>query len=283
MLRRMGLSWLLGWMPQLAQGTEEDIVSWQYIQPLPAKIGPFQGDVRLKVLKDKLADMHPVDLADILEEMDPEQRVEIFQELPTEQASDTLEEIEPSTQRDLVAAMETTRVAQLIDEMTTGQAADVLSVLSAPEAAAILKLLNPENAHKIRAIMEKQEEHILNFATREFLAFPPNMTVERAQDEYRRAARGKNVVMYLYIVDEDLRLLGVLDIKELLQADDKAHLDDVMVRNVISLNPDSTLKEAAQLFDRYDFRALPIVDSNDRIVGVVTYRDVMQLKHHFVE
>jgi Mg/Co/Ni transporter MgtE len=235
------------------------------------------------VLKEKLADMHPVDLADILEEMDPEQRVEIFEKLDPEQASDTLEEIDPNAQRDLVESLKIEKVAQLVDEMTTGQAADVLSILSASEADAILERLNPDNARKVRAIMEHHEENILDFATQDFIAFSPEVTVEQAQESYRDAAKGKDVVMYLYLLDPDKHLLGVLDIKELLMADDKATLREVMIDNVVSLDHDDTLRKASEQFARYNFRALPITDADNRILGVVTYRDIMGLKHRYVE
>jgi CBS domain-containing protein/sporulation protein YlmC with PRC-barrel domain len=283
LLRRMGLTWLANSIYDLAESIRDQSVSWKYIQPLPEKIGSFQGNVKLNVLKEKLADMHPVDLADILEELDPDQRVELFEKLDPEQASDTLEEIDPNTQRDLVESLKIEKVAQLIDEMTTGQSADVLSVLSASEAEAILQLLNPENTRKIRAIMQQHEENILDFATQDYIALSPELTVEQAQDEYRAVAKGKDVVMYLYVVDRNGRLAGVLDIKELLQADEKARLKDVMVDNIIALDHDSTLRQAAELFARYGFRALPITDDVDRIVGVVTYRDIMGLKHNYVE
>jgi Mg/Co/Ni transporter MgtE len=89
--------------------------------------------------------------------------------------------------------------------------------------------------------------------------------------------------MYVYVVDGQGMLLGVIDLKELLQADDRALLKDIMVENVISLNTDSTLKEASQNFARYDFRALPVTDDKNRLVGVIPYRDVMNLTHHFLE
>ena len=283
LLRRMGLAGLAKFVYNLAESIQDQTVSWKYIQPLPEKIGRFRGDVRLNVLKEKLADMHPVDLADILEAMDPDQRVEIFEKLDPEQASDTLEEIDPNAQRDLVESLKIEKVAQLVDEMTTGQAADFLSVLSASEADAILERLNPDNARKVRAIMEHHEEKILDFATLDFIAFPPEMTVEQAQDAYRTVAKGKDVVMYLYIVDPDKRLLGVLDIKELLVADDAAALKEIMVDNVVSLDHDDTLRKASELFTRYGFRALPITDADHKILGVVTYRDIMGLKHRYVE
>jgi magnesium transporter len=283
LLRRMGLAWLANSIYSLAESIRDQTISWTYIQPLPDELGRFRGDLKFKILKEKLEDMHPVDLADMLEEMDHDQRVVLFNELEAEQASDTLEEIDPTVQRDLVSSLKIEKSAQLIDQMTTGQAADVLSILSGAEADDILELLSPENAQKIHAIMEQQEENILDYSTMEFLRYSPDQSVEQVQDEYRADAKGKDVVMYLYIVDEKDTLLGVLDIKELLLAEDDALLKDVMVENVISLDSDSTLKEATEMFNRYNFRALPITDDNDKILGVITYRDVMNLKHRFIE
>jgi magnesium transporter len=283
LLRRMGLAWLANFIYSLAESIREQTISWTYIRPLPEQLGRFRGDVQLKVLKEELADMHPVDLADILEEMEPDERVELFEGLDTEQASNTLEEIDPSVQRALVSSLNIERVAQLVDEMTPGQAADIVSILSSAEAAAILERLSPDDANKIRAIIQQHEENILNYATQEYLAYPPDCTVEQAQDHYRQAAKGKDVVMYLYVVEAGGRLLGVIDIKELLQADERASLEAVMVDHVISLEPGSTLREAAQMFARYNFRAIPIADDAGQLLGVVPYRDVMGLKHRFVE
>lgn len=283
LLRRIGLAGLADFIYRLAERVREQTISWTYIQPLPEDIGSFRGNLQFKVVKEKLADLHPVDLADILEEMEPDQRVELFEGLDPEQASDTLEEIDPPVQRDLVESMKVEKVAQLIDQMTTGQAADVLSILSAGEAREILNLLNPENAVKIRGIMEHHEENILDYATQEYIAYPPDYTVERAQAEYKSTARGKDVIMYVYILDEHKRLLGVIDIKELLLADDAACLRDIMEEHVHTLDPDSTLKEAYEKFARYDYRAMPITDDKYLMYGCVTYRDIVGLKHSFVE
>jgi magnesium transporter len=283
LLRRIGLKGLANFIYSLAEKIKDQTISWTYIQPLPTQISSFRGDVKLKILREKLEGLHPVDLADILEDLDPDQRRMIFDGLSQEQASDTLEEIEPMVQRELVSTLAKDKVVPLIDLMTPGQAADLLSVLPAPESAEILASLKAENAKKIRAILEKQEEKVINFTTAKFLKFSPVMTVEQAQNEYDRAAKGKDVIMYLYIVDSVDRLLGVIDIKELLLAPDHAPLKDIMVDTVISLKPDSTLKEASALFDRYDFRAIPILDDQDTILGVVPYRDVMNLTHHFLE
>ena len=283
LLRRIGLAGLANFIYSLAEKIKDQTISWTYIQPLPTQISSFRGDVKLNILRERLEGLHPVDLADILEDLDPDQRRMIFDGLSQEQASDTLEEIEPMVQRELISTLAKDKVIQLIDLMTPGQAADLLSVLSSPESTEILGSLKAENAKKVRAILEKQEEKVINYTTAKFLKFSPEMTVEQAQTEYHRAAKGKDVIMYLYVVDSVDRLLGVIDIKELLLAPDYAPLKDVMVDTVIGLKPDSTLKEASALFGRYDFRAIPVLDDQDTILGVVPYRDVMNLTHHFLE
>lgn len=282
LLRRVGFKWLADFIYSLADKIRNQTISWNYVQPLPEQISSFKGDIKLKVLKDKLSEMPPVDLADILEELDHDQRVAIFDELDTERASDTLEELDPRVQRDMIASLKKEKAAQLINEMTPGQAADILSVLPWWEVDAILKLLNKDNALKIRAIIGQQEEKIVNFGILDYLKVTPDKTAAQARKGYQRIAKGKDVIMYLYIVDEQEKLLGVVDIKELLRAEDQELLKDLMTTRVICLKPESTLKEASELFNRYGFRALPITDNTNKMLGVIPYRDVMNLKHLFI-
>jgi len=282
-LRRLGLGFLSGLLYPQEDPRDTGVISWRYIQPLPPHISSFRGDVKLNILKDKLAEIHPVDLADILEELDHDQRVMVFSTLEHEQASDTLEEIEPHVQRDIISSLTTEQVVRLLNDMTPGQAADILSVLPSPEAQDILEALNRESAKKIQSIIEKQEEKVIHYTTQKILKFPPETTVGYIENDYPRHARGMDVIMYIYVVDAQDRLLGVIDLKELLQADDKALLRDIMIESVISLSTESTLKEASQDFARYDFRALPVTDEENHLMGVIPYRDVMNLTHHFVE
>ena len=167
--------------------------------------------------------------------------------------------------------------------MTPGQAADVLAVLPSSEAKPILELLNKENAAKIESILEKHEEKILNYATSYFLKFPPDLTVHQAHELFRKNASISDVVMYIYVVDKVGKLLGVIDIRELMKASDDALLKDIMVDTVASLTPSSTLREASAMFTRYSFRAIPVLDDAGRILGVVPYRDMMNLKHRYLE
>ena len=283
LLRRLGLRGLADHLYKRAGETKKRLIPWSYIEALPEQLGALQGNVRLSVLKEKLADIHPVDLADMLEELDNEQRITLLEDLDTERASDTLEEVDPAVQRDIVFSLRKERVAQLIGEMTTGQAADILAVLPSDQKKAILALLEPAQVAKIEDILQKHEINIVNFTSSKFIRCRPDMTVRQARRKFREAARSMDVVMYFYIVDESNKLLGVIDMKQLFMAEDEELLKDLMVERVISLNPQSTMKQAADAFIRYGFRALPVTDENGIILGVVPYRDVMNLKHRMLD
>jgi len=282
-LRRLGLGFLAKVFYSSADPEAEQMIPWTCVQPLPTNIGRFKGNVKLNILKENLSEIHPVDLADILEEMDHDQRVMVFSSLDHEHASDTLEEIEPKVQREIISSLSTEKVVHLINDMTPGQAADIPSVLPSSEAHVILDAMNAESARKVQAIINRQEEKVLHYTTQKILKFPPETTVEYVQNDYPRHARDKDVIMYIHVIDENDHLLGIIDLRELLQADDKAFLRDVMIENVITLSTESTLKEAAKEFARYGFRSIPVVDEENRLAGVIPYRDVMNLTHQFVE
>ena len=279
LLGRMGLRRLAN---LLSGNDKAETLSWAYVQPLPEHIGPFSGDVKLRVLKEKLSEMHPVDLADILEELDPPQRLAVFNQLETGRAASTLEEVEPRVQRDLISSVHKERAAELINNMTPAQAADILAILPAADADDILKLVDQENVRKVQFLMEKHEENILNFATSRFIKYAPATRVGEVLSQYREVSREKDVIIYLYVVDERDKLLGVVDLAKLLLANAEDPLENIMVTNVIHLDPKSTVLEASETFARYGFRALPVADQADTILGVIPYRDIMNLKHRYV-
>jgi CBS domain-containing protein/sporulation protein YlmC with PRC-barrel domain len=277
-LRRLGLKSLANWVREIASQIKDDTIPWSYVQRLPEDIGSFKGDLKLNVLKEKLPEIHPVDLADILEELDQDERLAIFSQLDTEQASDTLEEVEPRVQRELIAALDKKRAAELINDMTPAQAADILAVLPAPEAEALLNMLDAADAGKIRHLLEHHDDSIAYLATAHYIAFPPETLIGEVFRQYRLKAPSADVVMYIYVVDELGKLVGTLDIRELLQAAPEQRLEDVMTTNLVTLNANTAVKDAVKLFVRYAFRAIPIVDDGGVMTGALPYRDVMNMK-----
>ena len=281
--RRLGLDRFANRIQKKNDKSNEELIPWFYVQPLPHNIGSFTGDLKLKVLKEKLNDLPPVDIVEILEELDHEQRLTVINQLEAEHASDTLEEIGPNMQREIISSMKKETVADLIDRMTPGQAADVLSVLTLEDRTAIMKLMDAENLDKIESILEKRQDTILNLTTQKYLKAQPDETVETVQDEYPKRAKGKDEIMYIHVTDGSNKLLGIIDVKELLQADDEALLKDIMNKNVITLKKESSIGEATKMFSRYGFRSLPVIDKDNKIVGVVRHRDVAKLTLHFLE
>ena len=270
-LRRLGLRKLAR---LLTSRNKEARVSWLYVQPLPEQLGSFAGNIKLKVPKAGLSEIHPVDLADILEELEGGQRVALFNALDAEQASETLEEVEPRVQRELIRAIEKERAALLINEMSPAQAADILAILPRDEAGAILKLIDRDISSKVEHIIGEHEEQILLYASPELIKLPATTQAAEVLDRYRELATGKNVVMYIYITDEADMLKGVVDLRDIVGAEPGQTLGDIMTAHVIALPKDASLRDAVMFFERYNFRALPITDENDRLLGAVSSRDV---------
>jgi len=274
-LRRLGLHKLA---KLLADRNKENRVSWLYVQPLPEQLGSFAGNIKLKIPKAELNEIHPADLADILEELEGGQRVALFNALDTEQASDTLEEVEPRVQRELIHAIEEERAATLINEMSPAQAADVLAILPRDEAGAILKLIDRDKSFKVEHIIGEHNEQILLYASPELIKLPASTPAAEVLDRYRELATGKHVVTYVYVTDVAGTLKGVVDLREIVAAEPGQTLGDIMTEHVIALPKDATLREAVMLFGRYNFRALPITDENDHLLGAVSSRDMRALR-----
>ena len=281
LFRRIGLSWFVNYLN--SRSPKDKFISWKYIQSISTPLGRFRGDLRLNILKEKLADIHPVDLAQIFEELDDKQRISIFDELDTKQASYTLEEASPKTQREIIASLKKEKLVQLLNHMTTGQIADLLSVLPYNDVRIIKHMLDDRNAKKVKAILDKQEEDIFNYSTTKYIKVAPIDIVETVRNNYKDLAKDKKIVMYLYVIDDKEKLLGVIDIRELLEAKEEKKMKDIATDEVIYLTSGSSLKTALNMFEKYDFRALPILDKEQRIIGVVSYRDIKNLKHRMLE
>jgi magnesium transporter len=147
----------------------------------------------------------------------------------------------------------------------------------------IMELMDKENLDKINSILKKRQDTIINLITERYLKAQPDETVETVQDEYPKRAKGKDEIMYIHIADEDNKLLGIIDVKELLQADYKALLKDIMNKNIITLKKESSIGEATKMFSRYGFRSLPVIDEDKKMVGIVSQRDIAKLTLHFLE
>jgi CBS domain-containing protein/sporulation protein YlmC with PRC-barrel domain len=273
-LRRMGMKKLAD---LLARYTEDSSISWIYVQSLPETIDSFKGNVKLNILKENISDIHPVDLADILEELDRGQRMAVFNALDPELASDTLEEVEPRVQRELIGSMEKDKAAELLNEMSPAKAADILSSLPTSDAEEIIELVDQESKAKVQQIIEQDDENIMLYVTQDVMKRSPDTLAKEIINNYHDIAANMDVIMYVYVMENDL-VRGVVDLRDLLNASTEETLSEIMTDNLITLNPDDTLSDAIELFSRYTFRAIPVVDENDRLLGVVSLHHIKGVK-----
>ncbi len=275
MMRRLHL----GWLAHLLWGTPKvaDLLPWKYVQPLPSDIDRFHGNVKLNISREKIADIHPADLADIMEELSTNERVALMDTLDTETAADTLEEAEPRVQRDLVASLRRDRIAELLQAMTPAQIADLLEILPRIDAEALKKTLAAETTLKVNDLMQVHEVKLGAVATTRYLALPETALVRTAFSRFRSKKTRYDVIMYVYVVSEDGTLRGVVDIRELIQNRSDEPLGAIMTEQVVTLSPEDTLSDAAAEFTKYGFRSLPMVDEQRKLIGVVSYKDLLSV------
>ena len=258
----------------LANGSKEDIIPWKYVQPLPADLTGTKGDVKLTITREGLKDIHPEDLADILEELSQEERIHIFSALDSEVAADALEATEPRVQREILASTSAVRAAQIFAHLSPVQIADIIAILPHDDSEEFLNILKGDVASKVHQLLSQHDVPASTLAMHCFLGFPGDLTVEDAFTRYREEARGCDVTMYIYVVDDEQHLRGVIDINELLQADPENRLENIMTRNVVTVAPTTMRGDVETLFRKYHFRAIPIVDDSEKIVGVIREKDV---------
>jgi magnesium transporter len=272
MLRRLGLRRLARSIHEISP--DKDLIPWRYVQAMPTDLTATKGDVKLTITREGLKDIHPEDLADILEELSQEERVHIFSALDSEVAADALEATEPRVQREIMAETSAERAAQIFVHLSPVQIAGIIEILPRDDSEEFLKILKGDVATKVNRLLSEHEVPATVLTTRCFLGFLGDLTVEEAFAKFREEAPRCNVTMYVYVVDSDQHLRGVIDINELLQADPRSKLEQIMTRNVVSVAPTTMRGEVDALFQKYHFRAVPVVDESGKILGVIREKDV---------
>ena len=256
----------------------EEPIPWKYVQPIGPDLTSTTGDVRLTVTREALSKIPPEDVADILEELSREERLTIFNVLNTEAAAHALEATEPWVQREIIADTQAARLGQIIAHLSPVEIADIVSILPEENAHELLGMLKGEVATKVRSIVEEHEVPALTLAVHMFLEFPGEITVEDAFARFRQEAPKCLVTMYIYVVDTDRHVRGVVDINELLQADPAQRLEEIMTQGLVVVSPQTMRPRVLELFRKYRFRAIPVVDDSRKILGVIREKDAFVLE-----
>jgi magnesium transporter len=251
---------------------KDQFIPWRFVHPL------FSPDLlRLKVAQKRLALLHPADLADIIEELDIHKRSQFFQSLDVETAAEALEETDPKIQVRLIENMNPSLASDIIEEMSPGEAADLLGDLPQEKAEGILQEMEQEMAEEVKELLVHPEEKAGGLMTTSFVSLSPEISATEALQWLRQQAENLDLIYYLYLIDKEDHLLGVLSLRELLRAPAQARLVDLMDTRVVSVNLEDEKEEIASRFAKYGVKAIPVVDNENRIKGVILFKSLLEI------
>ncbi len=250
-----------------------NLISWNYIQPLHPKL----SQITLTVPRQMVSELHPADLAAIISQVSHKEGATFFRDLDAETAAEAISEMEPDTQAAILTGMDTEQAADIIEEMPPDEAADVISDLPAEKAQEILGSLEKEDAQDIQELLEHEEDTAGGIMTNEYIFYPPEMTVKEAATRFKVDAKEVENVYYIYILDKNEKLIGIVSLKEMLLAEEDCFLADIMETNLKTVPPGEDEMVAAETISKYNLLALPVVDENGYMHGIVTVDDVIDI------
>ena len=234
-------------------------------------------DKKYATVRDILLTMNPADIAAVFADMDEERLPLLFRLLPKETAAETFVEMEPDAQELLIRSFSDNELKQIVDELYVDDAADLVEEMPANVVKRILKQASPEMRKSINQILRYPENSAGSLMTTEYVSLRPQMTVEEAILRIRRQGVDKETIYTCYVT-KDRKLLGLVTVKDLLLAeDDEMEIEEIMLTNLISVNTHTDQEEVARMLGKYDFLALPVVDNENRMVGIVTFDDAMDV------
>jgi magnesium transporter len=233
--------------------------------------------IKLKISHEGIAKMHPADIADIVEDLAPAEREAVFQTLDEEVAAETLEEVEPTVQKSIVESLDNERAAEIVEEMDPDAAADLLADLPQDRTEQILVEMEPKASQEVVELLEHREETAAGRMTTEFLALPVDATVDNAIGVMREFEGGIESVNTIYLVDSHGTLAGAVPLIKLVLAKPETPLLSLTQEPLISTREETSDKEVAELFDKYNLVTLPVVGEHSRLVGVITSDDVITM------
>ncbi len=266
-------------MPSGFYGTKRpvEVIDW-------ADVGYLATDsktvtVQLKSSKDKLSRLHPVEIAQLAEALSPIHRTDIVESLDDEIAADTLEEMSTENQARILEDLDGERAADLLEEMSPDDAADVLEELDDDKARELFALMEDDEKADVVELMFYERDTAGGLMTTEMVMFPKNMTAGEAIAQLREMARTPHMIYYIYITEDEStrRLAGIITLRVLILAESGEKLGDLMRTDFQSVSPSEPSEEVALKIAEYNLLALPVIDNENEILGIVTVDDAMEI------
>jgi len=233
--------------------------------------------VKLKISHERLARLHPADIADIVEDLAPDEREAVFETLDEEVAAEALEEVQPKVQKAIVESLDSERAADIVEEMQPDAAADLLADLPEERTSEILLEMKPKEREEMVELLEFKENTAAGRMTTEYLALDVNKTANDAIEGLRHFEGGVETVNTIYLIDSSGTLVGAVPLVNLVLAKPDTPLLSLTQEPLISAPAGASEQQVSELFDKYNLVTLPVVDEHKKLTGVITSDDVISL------
>ncbi|MCX6566089.1 MAG: CBS domain-containing protein [Candidatus Aminicenantes bacterium] len=255
--------------------SEEKIISWKYVQPLLSD--PDKKNLKLNVAARGLRTLHPSDLADILEELDRTNRSSLFRSLDLQTAAQTLEEVEdPKLQISLIESAPVERASDILEEMAPDEATDLLAELPEEQKDRLVRTMEKPSADTLTALLKFKEGTAGSIMTKDFFAVSDDTTIGQAIEEFRETTYPLESVAYIYVTSGEGRLRGVATLRHLIIGDLGAPIGKFMNERLVTVGPQDDVEDVAAIFKKYKFLAVPVVNEDGMIEGLITLKDIME-------
>ncbi len=228
-------------------------------------------------VRNIITDMHPADIADIMAHLDEEERRRIFTLLTPEAASEVLVELEDTVKEDVLEGLDTQQIAEMVNEMDSDDATDVISELPTEQANEVLGKIKEESSEEIQELMLYPEDTAGGIMAKEYVAVNANSTVQEAIEEIRRRHKDVEELYYCFVVDDFGTLVGMVSLRDLILADPKTKVRDIMEEDIVVIENDMDQEEVARLFRKYDLVVAPVVNKRHKLIGRITVDDVVDV------
>ncbi len=251
----------------------ENLIPWNYMDLLHRDL----SEVKLSVTHKRLHELHPADVADILEQLSPSQRAKVFDHFDDARAALTVSMLEDEYQADAIDDLAESRASDLLAEMDPDDAADIIADLPYEKAERLLRLMGIKEARAIRSLLGYKDKTAGGIMTPEVTTVTADMTVEQVIDFLRSEAAEHENIYYIFVVEEDNRLVGVVSLRDLIMSAPDTPVSEILDRDVITVGPDDDQEDVAETMTKYDLLALPVVDETGKLLGIVTVDDALEV------
>jgi CBS domain-containing protein len=284
LLRRLAMAGIVGWLANHNVLINDRVIPWDSVEPvdwseLPGEEEPPRpgGGRGLQLTHEKLAALHPADVAEIVAQLSGPERISVLESLEPEQAAEALGEMEPDMQGDVLEDMPTKAALEILAELPADEAADALAEVSVERAAELLRGLEPEESRQVRKLMSYPQDVAGGMMNTAFIALDKSMTAQETIDELRQIKPPAEEAYYVYVIDKDQVLQGVLSLRDLIIAEPTITLAKIIEdqEELVSVTVETPGDEVVQTIDKYNLLAVPVTDEADHLVGVITIDDAL--------